>query len=384
MKRERGASNHYIISYVMVFLITAMLFAGLILFLLVPKAEFSENENRYLASFPQFSWDSLTEGDYLEDLQTYVNEHFPARDFFLGLKTGFEKICGKIEINGIYVSDDGYYIEKYREPENTTRIINRFSNLAEKLEHADLTLMLVPTAVTIYEEKLPKYAVNADQMAVLKEIYAGVACNQIDVYDTLIANRDKYQLYYRYDHHWTSYGAYLAYEEFCRAKGFSYTPLQELDAEAVSSDFKGTVYSKVNDYTVEGEEITIFRQPEQKLTVSFDRKAPVTGGTECLYNTEYLTKKDQYSYFLDNIHSYIEITNDAAAADREIVVIKDSYANCFVPFLANQYRKVYVFDTRYYRKSVSEFVNENPDVTDVLVLYNMNTIDSDLGIGGIY
>lgn len=368
----------------MVFLITALLFAGLVLFLLLPKEEFSENENRYLAAFPKFSWNSLAEGEYLEDLQTYANEHFPARDFFMGLKTGFEKACGKTEINGIYVSDDGYYIEEYKEPENTERIINSFSSLAEKLKYADLTLMLVPTAVTVYEEKLPKYAVNADQMAALKEIYAAVSCEQIDVFDVLMDNKDKYQLYYRYDHHWTSYGAYLAYEEYCKAKGFSYTPLEELEAEVVSSDFKGTIYSKVNDYTVDGEAITVFRQPGQKLTVSYDRKEEVTGATECLYNADYLTKKDQYSYFLDNIHAYIEITNEEAAADKEIVVIKDSYANCFVPFLANQYRKVYVFDTRYYRKPVSEFVNENPDITDVLVLYNMNTIDGDLGIGGIY
>lgn len=368
----------------LVFLITAMLFAGLILFLILPKEEFSENENRYLASFPKFSWSSLTEGDYLEDLQTYMNEHFPARDFFMGLKTGFEKICGKIEINGIYVCDDGYYIEEYQEPENTVRIINSLSNLAGKLERADMTLMLVPTAVTVYAEKLPKYAVNADQMAALEEICEAVSCEEIDVFDTLMANKDKYQLFYRYDHHWTGYGAYLAYEEFCKAKGFSYTPLDALDAEVVSSDFKGTIYSKVNDYMVEGDEMIIFLQPEQELTVSYDKKEAVTGGTECLYNADYLEKKDKYSFFLDNIHAYIEITNNAAATDREIVVIKDSYANCFVPFLANQYRKVHVFDTRYYRKSVSEFVNENPDITDVLVLYNMNTIDSDLGIGGIY
>ena len=79
----------------------------------------------------------------------------------------------------------------------------------------------------------------------------------------------------------------------------------------------------------------------------------------------------------------VTITNDAVS-DGAIAVVKDSYANCFVPFLLNHYHTVYVFDTRYYKGGPSKFINEHPDITDVLVLYNMNTIDNDNGIGGIY
>ena len=88
--------------------------------------------------------------------------------------------------------------------------------------------------------------------------------------------------------------------------------------------------------------------------------------------------------FLNNIHPFIEITNETADSDKELAVIKDSYANCMVPFLVNHYRKVYVFDTRYYKGGPSGFINENGQITDVLLLYNMNTLDGDLGIGGIY
>ena len=88
--------------------------------------------------------------------------------------------------------------------------------------------------------------------------------------------------------------------------------------------------------------------------------------------------------FLNNINSLITIENKNADTDKELVIIKDSYANCFVPFVVNHYKKVYVFDTRYYRFSVSTFINENPNVTDVLILYNMNTLDADNGIKSIY
>ena len=88
--------------------------------------------------------------------------------------------------------------------------------------------------------------------------------------------------------------------------------------------------------------------------------------------------------FLNNIHPLIEITNEGADSDRELALIKDSYANSIVPFLVNHYKKVYVFDTRYYKKGPSSFIEEHPEITDVLLLYNMNTIDTDLGVGGIY
>lgn len=47
-------------------------------------------------------------------------------------------------------------------------------------------------------------------------------------------------------------------------------------------------------------------------------------------------------------------------------------------------KKIYVFDTRYYKQGPSSFIKEHPGITDVLILYNMNTLDSDLGIRGIY
>ena len=362
--------------------VLGLLFGGFLLFFLLPKQDFSENENRMLQKFPEFSWETLQDGSFMSELQTYLSEHFPARDFFMGLKTAYEKACGRMEINGVYVAEDGYYIERYQEPKNTKRIIDSFTKFTDKIENAEVWLMLAPTAVTVYQEKLPAYAKNADQLAEMERIYEAVPCRRIDVYETLRAEREHYQLYYRYDHHWTTRAAYLAYEAFCEQLGLEYVPLKDRELVTVSENFKGTIYSKVNDYTVEGDSIEIVAMPEQSLSVVYDSSEGEALDT--LYAASWLEEKDQYSYFLDNIHPYVEITNENAATDREIVVIKDSYGNCLVPFLANQYRKVYVYDTRYYRRPVSQEINQNAAVTDVLILYNMNTIDTDNGVGGIF
>ena len=105
---------------------------------------------------------------------------------------------------------------------------------------------------------------------------------------------------------------------------------------------------------------------------------------DTLYNPEWLQKKDKYSMFLDSIHPLLVIANDHADTPRSLLLIKDSYANCMVPFLAEHFRKIYVLDTRYYKKGPSALVGEHPEITDVLLLYNMNTLDGDTGIGGIY
>ena len=54
------------------------------------------------------------------------------------------------------------------------------------------------------------------------------------------------------------------------------------------------------------------------------------------------------------------------------------------PSLSGILRKIYVFDTRYYKDGPSAFIAEHPGITDVVLLYNMNTLDTDTGIRGIY
>lgn len=382
--------------------LTAALLSGAVLtlaagFLLCPKAEFSENENRYLASFPKPVWEQIKSGQYMEDLGTYLSDHFPLRDFFMGEKAAAEILQGRREINGVYIGEDGYLIEEYKKPQNTERISGILKSFAQELEmdrekrgegtsgdrgeDLRLRLMLVPTAAWTYRDKLPALAPVRDQMETAKEIYTSSGIEAVDCSPELLDNRKSGQLYYRTDHHWTTRGAYVGYEVFCREMGFEPVPLEQLEAETVTEDFCGTIYSKVNDYRRQGDAITVYTDPADRLTVSYTDTGEVS---DSLYNLDYVDKKDKYSLFLDNLHSLIEITNENADSDRELALIKDSYANSMVPFLVRHYKKIYVFDTRSYKMGPSVFIKEHPGITDVLLLYNMNTLDTDLGIRGIY
>lgn len=367
--------------------VVCLLCAGVLclsaLLMISPKKDFSENENRYLTKFPALSLKSVLSGEYAKSLNDWLADHFPQRDFFVGLKSAAEMASGRRSINGIYVAKDDYLIEPYDRPQNTERIINTLVNFYDKVDKSrvEVNLMLAPTAVTIYSDRLPANAPCLDQMETADAIYDATGIPAVDCTERLLQAASRGQLYYRTDHHWTTFGAYQGYLAYCDVKGLVPVALESLTAQTVTEEFAGTLYSKINDYSHRKDAITIYTNPEDALTVTYVDTGEVT---ESLYNFAYLEEKDKYSLFLNNIHPLIEIENAAADSEKELMLVKDSYANSMAPFLAHHYRKIYVFDTRYYRDGPSSFLADHGGITDILLLYNMNTLDGDTGIRGIY
>ncbi|WP_022761659.1 DHHW family protein [Butyrivibrio sp. AD3002] len=384
-----------ILDRIPVYLICAVTLCFIIVFFVSEKKTFSQNENRKLAQMPEFNFEKIKSGDFTSGFETFVADQFPARDAFMRLMAEVERITGRKEINDIYLAKDGSLIERYKYPKNTAKQIDQFSKLAVNVENARCMLMMVPTAVSVYSDLLPENANDPDlQQQIISDIYSAASdkLQKIDVSTRLKDEAKKTvsepltedvtgnRLFYRTDHHWTTYGAYIGYEAFCEAAGLTPIPLSEYKGEVVSENFKGTIYSKLNDPYFGADRIVSYSYPDWKLSVEYSDTEEVT---DTPYNKEYLSEKDQYSYFLNNIHPLITITNDAVQ-DGAIALVKDSYANSIVPFLLAHYHTVYVFDTRYYKGGPSKFINEHPEISDVLILYNMNTIDNDTGIGGIF
>lgn len=355
-----------------------------ILLIALPKKEFSDNENRNLASFPELSVKAFISGDFMDGINDYLTDHFPFRDFWISMKSETEILTGKRKINGIYIAKDGYLIGEYQDTTNTDMIKNNFKNFSDNaLELNDnlvMRLMLVPTSVTVNAELLPKGHLNISQLDVIDEITEYTGITPVNVYETLMTHRDE-QLFYRTDHHWTTKGAYYAYIDYCKSVGLEPVSLDKLDSQVITTDFHGTYSSKVNRPGEKGDEIVIYTNPEDVLTVNYTDTNEIT---DSLYEMSYVDKKDKYSLFLNNLHTLVEITNENAETDRVLLIVKDSYANSMLPFLATNYKKIYVVDTRYYKFGPSALIDEHSDITDVLILYNMSTIDTDTGIRGIF
>lgn len=361
-------------------IVILILMFGFSLFLVFgEKNEFSSNENRYLEKFPKFSFKNLKSGKFTNGLSSYLSDHFYNRDLFMNIKTNTEKLLGKTKINDVYISGD-YLISAYENPVNSDKIIRILNEFNDKLNYVNMELMLVPTSVTINKDKLPKFSDTKDELETLNYIYNGIHFNKINVYDALMEGNKQYQMFYYTDHHWTSYGAYYAYLEYCKNNNIEPIAINDFEIKEVTNDFYGTLYSKTNDYNRKSDSIHIFIPDKNDYVVNYVASKVETNS---LYEDKYLNEKDKYSYFLDNNHPLIVITNNDVDNNKELLVIKDSFANSMVPFLVNHYSKVHVIDPRYYLLNISDYVKENRNINDVLILYNMNTVDNDTGIVSI-
>ena len=381
-----------------------------VLFLVSGKREFSEGENRYLARFPELSLKSVKSGAFMSGLNEWLCDQFPFRDGFMTIRTEAERLSGVREINGVYLAADGTLIDSYAVPKNTEKIIRQFSKLKAAADGTDtgLRLMLVPTAVSVRRNALPGHSVSAMeafQEDTIRRISEETGIGTVPVRERLLdaersvgAGEDPFAgalpaeaaaalsepgriLYYGTDHHWTTLGAYTAYTAWCDSCGIVPTPLSDYEAEIVTEDFRGTTWSKLNDRGIAPDRILLFRDPSAKLSVHYMDTGAVT---DSLYGLERLSGKDKYSMFLDGLHPYIEVTNEGAESTGELLLVKDSYANSMVPFLTRHFRKIHIIDTRYYKQGPGSILKSRPEITDALILYNMNTIDTDLGIGGIF
>lgn len=333
---------------------------------------FSEKEKRILAQKPEFSWEALKSGAYTSGLEEYLTDQFVSRDKWISIKTATDIALQKTEINGVYMGKDDYLIEQHLPQDYTEVQLNKKLILLQKLvEKWDAAVMLVPTADNILTDKLPDHAPYFDQKPFLDRVRELVGEeNYVDVYSALAEHKED-EIYYRTDHHWTSLGACYGYRAWAESMGVVRVPYNTNVMETVSESFQGTLQSKVGlDWRSDA--ITFFKETTQrKVQITYDMQKT----SDSLYEPSYLETENQYGFFLDDNHALVEIDTGRAGKDT-LFLIKDSYANCFVPLLTPHYSKIYVLDLRYYNGRLFELMEsfqpseDSREKMDVLVLYN--------------
>ncbi len=377
METRKYSKSVIILFLLLVFGFTVMTFVW-------PERTFSENENRVLASAPEFSVENLFEGKFMSDYEKYITDQFFLRDEWIQLKTMTEMALNKQDINGVYMGKDGYLIERHenskidvemleKSKDYLVRFVEKFSG---RLGAENIKVMLVPTASEVLLDKLPPFAEGFDQNGLIDEVYGmlpeGVA---VDVRDILKEHADEY-IYYKTDHHWTSLGAFYAYQAYCEAKGYEVPQLSDASFTEVSDEFLGTVYSKLNlEISKDSMHTVTLPNTPSEIQMTVD----MAGKFDTLYNDKYLSQKDKYSYYLDGNHALTEIASNSEG-EGTLLIIKDSYSHCFAPLTLGNYEKVYLVDFRYFNMPISQFIMQYK-VTDVLVLYNAITFATDTHTG---
>ena len=364
-----------------VLLFTLLILMGILINLVEPDRYFSEKENRILAQKPKMTKATVLDGSWMKNYEEYLSDQFPGRDQWIGLKSRIERLAGKKDINGVYFGDGGYLLERFTsenvdsaQVEKNIECLNEFiENSAEVLGEGHVRMMLIPSASEILKDKLPSFAWGFDQSKVWKAFAPSPSF--VNISEVLSSHNQEY-IYYRTDHHWTTLGAFYAYQAWAKSLGITPFERTDFDEVVVSKDFFGTVYSKVNTGG-KADEITLF-QPKKTnaCTLNYNLGEKTR---DSLYDMAQLKGTDKYRVFLSNNSGIIQIEGSRPEEGLRLLVIKDSYANCFVPFLMEHYKNVDVIDLRYYNGNVNQYMKEN-HVTDVLVLYSVMNFVKDTNI----
>ena len=354
--------------------------------LISPDRDFSEDENRYLAQRPELDADDFKlslapfagesgdffTGKFMSDFETYLTDQFVFRDQWIAAKAMAERLAGKGENNGIYLCDRDTLIPRFDRPD-AAKVTNNLDYVNKLVENVDVPVYfsLIPGKVSVWADRLPNGAPNASEGDILAQAQTATQARWVDIASALEAHKDE-DIYYRLDHHWTSLGAYYGYAALMEAMGLEAAPLSDYEKTTVSTDFNGTTYSSSGVRWMAPDAIDIYVPEEGIAVTAWNGSQPEAG---VLYDWSKLEVKDKYSFFLGG-NKPLAVVKGPNADGPRLLVIRDSYSDSLAPFLTADFSEVHLFDPRYNKTPVSQYVAEN-NIDQVLVLYSVANFVSD-------
>lgn len=361
-----------------------ILFLFLIINIIVPNKEKSVQENRMLATKPKFRLSSLISGDYDEKFEAYMDDQFVGRDMWRKLKVTVDRIGGSRLENGVYIGTNGQLLEQIEvaDENHLAANIKAIKSFSESQSKIPVRMMLVPDAANVLNHSLPALAKPEDQTQMFSMIRKdlGDSVEWIDVSTELNKHKTE-KIYYKTDHHWTTLGAFYAFQAAAPSLGIEGDLSGKYVSYAVSDSFNGMLASKSGVNLGEKEQIDIYVPTEEDTDLIVDYVDEGKRSTS-LYDSSKLKEKDQYTVFLGGNSSLLDIRTVSTSTKR-LLLVKDSFANSFIPFLTPYYREIVVVDPRYYSGTINDLM-DSYRISEVLFLYSGNTFFKDNNISGVF
>ncbi len=360
-------------------IITVALFAAMLValpvltFINLPSepAPFSENENRLLTVFPTVSFENFRNEKLMQGIENWFSDRFFGREQWIKLRNASERLSGKTDINGVFTRNDRM-IEIWSgfNEEYVGKNLKAMNSFAQKYPDKSVYFLLAPTAQGVYSDLFPTGAPIGSQSALVDYCRENLTDIQtINVIPTMKMHADEY-IYYRTDHHWSTYGAYLAYYDAAKIMGFKPCELGEFDIEHASDSFRGTLYSKTLDDSITPDIMDYYHHRNSKSVELTVNNGKNISRYDSLYFREYLDVKDKYSSFLGPNVPYIDIQTGVDGPS--MLIFKDSYAHALIPFLTSHCSRITVLDLRYINNGFSSYAKMN-EYDSVMFIYNAIT-----------
>ena len=349
---------------------------------LKPADSFSKEERRQLKQFPDLSVESVLNGKFMEEFESYTLDQFPFRNGLRSVKAVVQRyLLGQSDNNGIYMVDS-YLSEIDAEIskaalERSIKKLNSVYNTYIKDSDAKVYLSIIPDKNYFLAEENGYLSYDYD------ELYEYMTSNLS--YMDYIEIRDLLSIedYYRTDTHWKQENILDIAERLkeqmktTSVNGIEngvYIPYEKVTYETITLDtpFYGVYFGQAA-LPIEPDTLSYLNNGMLDACVVYDhenkRSIPV-------YDLQKSTGRDGYEMYLSGSISVITIDNPNALTEKELVIFRDSFGSSIAPLLVEDYAKITLLDIRYLNETmIGEYVDFSNQ--DVLFLYSTSVLNNE-------
>lgn len=315
-------------------------------------------EKKELAAFPALFGEERWNGDFLQELGMYFEDHFAFRQNFVAMDSWIQSVLfQKTSIDNVIVGRNGWLFYKDTLNDYTGKevmseralnnIVYNLSIMQGQIEAQGnrFVFTVAPNKNSLYGQEMPytcsyKYSdTNNRKLLEAKLQEAGI--NYADLHQQF--RNQKEILYFKRDSHWNNKGALLAYNSLLGTAGWNH------------EDYADCGYSVKKDYIG-------------------DLNSMVYPGMEKPEENYYYDIEPLYQYVNRGNYENVEESNvsveDARvqtcnpSSERTLVMYRDSFGNTLLPFMANAFKNGYFFKTTPYNLGM-HWENYQPDVVIV-------------------
>lgn len=417
-KKQRRKTTMNRIALANILLLGAVFTGGFVYVTLMPHETRADDENRYLARFPEFSVKAYASGEFTEGVADYFDDTVHKRsdikqfisDMLMPLK-GMKYGGDKAELfgSGFEKKNDTPVITTVTAPRITTAVTTTAITTTTAVEEdntgdGELTnniLIANKRGITLYggawgaeqeyasylnayKEALPN--VNIYSMVLptsssfyLPDKYKDLAHSEkedfdsieaslrnvlyVDAYSILEAHKDE-AIYSRTDHHWQPLGAYYAAQIFALTAGVPFKELSEYEKVTLPG-YVGTLYMYTQSSTLmNNPEDFVYYKPGNEVSVTqYDTRFGNPVAANLLLDPSQMPNSGYYMVF--GADERIVHVNTDCKNGRTLVIFKDSYGNALLPMLTGSFENIYLCDIRYFELNAAEFIR-SVQATDLL------------------
>lgn len=424
-REKRGGTIRFLLFLALVML---MLGGSSVYMRLMPDETYSSSERRMLSKRPKLSKKTVMRGRFQRKYEVYLSEQFPGREHWVALQTKLSRLIGNKDANGVYFGKDHYLLEQYKEQDfDWKKAEENIKYTAEFLqEYPNANVMFVPVKSSVMADKLPMFAEITGEQRFFDLVSQQIPAEQQIEVESVLKEHDAEYIYYRTDHHWTTLGAYYAYEQWAEKMGLSAISRSDYTITDVTDTFLGTTYAKVRTGGL-ADTISLYeRKDGADFQLDYNMGEFESGS---FYDLTKVEGDDPYSVFFGGNQAFIDIRADLSETVRDssknqaeietvdsgkdqaesgtvqdssknqaerkrendqagkkgqakarkdkvkkqsgktLMIIKDSFGNCFAPLAASHYARTIVVDLRSVNIPVGKLLKVYP-ADDILLLYN--------------